>query len=184
MGSFVECAPGQIVGSVVDNVVLCLEPAGYFASQPLTAYLLIISIFVALAALYFNQLVSKKRATIDIVMHDSVSKEVNDAKADISELKSCTIYEISNTFESDMEKRKSILLLLNHYEFMAVGANNGAFDKGLLQQMKHSSIVSTYKRLKPCIERVRETEGRDTLFQDFEVLATAFDNKRLKKKGS
>lgn len=145
-------------------------------------YVLLLSVIVATIAIHRNNVNSRKKATVDIVVHDSSREDLQDAKRIVHNLKSGSLAHLGEEFENNQENRKAILLLLNHYEFLAVGTHTGAFDRKLLQELKHSSIVSTYDNLAICIHMMRKQKNSDTLFQDFEKLVASFKAKPLQKK--
>ena len=153
----------------------------YFVVTPLHTYILFLGTVVAIYTLRNNRVIAKKQATINFVQHELDNADLIAAKQTVIKLATKdALLQYSKKKNGSSDERAAIMRLLSHYEFMAVGVHSGALDEGLLQKMKHSTTVQTYSRLKPFILKLRASTGVDTIFQDFEALATRFDAKPLK----
>ncbi|AWG96463.1 DUF4760 domain-containing protein [Actinobacillus pleuropneumoniae] len=69
------------------------------------------------------------------------------------------------------EKNHAILDILNNYEFMASGIQEGAFDEEIYKRMKRSLIIQDWEILDIYIQALRKREQRPKLFCEFEWLA-------------
>ncbi len=144
-------------------------------------YVLLMGVMAAICALMVNQNIARKRATIDFVLHDLNSEKMDDAKL-VMTLDKDALLDLSKKSSFESENRKRALRLLNQYEFMAVGIKEGAFDKNLMNRMKHSTVTRTFDKFEPFINSLRqESEMSKTVFQDFEWLATSFKKMGLKQ---
>jgi hypothetical protein len=72
------------------------------------------------------------------------------------------------------------LKVLNTHEFIAVGVRMRAFDESVYKQMQCSNVLSRWSAAKGFITEQRESEGRPTIFQDFEQLACRWKLKPIK----
>ena len=151
----------------------------HFANHA-NVYVLLMGVIAAICALQVNQNIARKRATIDFVLHDMNSKEMDEAKA-VMTLDKDALLDLSKKSSSGSAHRKLVLRLLNQYEFMAVGIREGAFDKKLINRMKHSTVTRTFDKFEPFINSLRqEPDVNSTVFQDFEWLANSFKKMGLK----
>lgn len=103
-----------------------------------TAGAILISAGVAVCAIFYNAKLAKKRATIDLVMHQRQDATLNKAKRKVLTLHESTAqfskFALKEHFGT--EENDAILTVLNAHEFVAVGAREGSFDE------------KTYKRLR------------------------------------
>lgn len=137
-----------------------------------------ISAVVALYAVYRNTEISKKRATIDLVMHQKNDEKLQSANQVVNPiLKTNRITRFADDEHKDSEERKSILIILNNYEFISTGMREGVFHFGVYKRMRYGEIKRDWECFEPFILDLRSKTKRATLFQEFEWLA-----KKLKKK--
>ncbi|UXN37515.1 DUF4760 domain-containing protein [Avibacterium paragallinarum] len=121
-----------------------------------------------------NDLQWKQRATIDAVMSDRkdvgliqsrrVYAKMKSAKENFDALGSAPLLD-------NEEKNHAILDILNNYEFMASGIQEGAFDEEIYKRMKRSLIIQDWEILDIYIQALRKREKRPKLFCEFEWLA-------------
>ncbi|WP_111637444.1 DUF4760 domain-containing protein [Marinomonas shanghaiensis] len=134
----------------------------------------------ALAALYSirrNTVINRRRATVDLVLHqknDNDLKAANDIVNPLLRAKSITKYSDQEYKNSD--QRKAILTVLNNYEFIATGIKEEAFDFRLYKRMRYNMVVRDWVEFEPFVIEMRKTVQHPTLYQEFESLV-----KRLKK---
>ena len=98
----------------------------------ITSGAILITAGIAVLAIYRNSNIAKKRATVDLVMHQKQDTEFVAAKKKLHELhdKKVQFSKYALSENSKTEENESILCVLNEYEFVAVGIREGAFDEG------------------------------------------------------
>lgn len=136
-----------------------------------------------IATLFHNNNIARKRATIDLVLHQRADEELSSSKKSLHKL-----HEQDNGLgqwaargKEETPEHIAIMRVLNNYEFIATGIKEGAFDKKIYQRMQHSMTVRDYCALKGFISDIRQRHNNDKIFQEFEWLAKEFDAKPLKK---
>ena len=72
--------------------------------------------------------------------------------------------------------------MLNAKEFTATGILSNVFDENVYKQSQFTVFTRDWKRLECVVHHIRQHVGRDTLYQDFEILAIKWKNNPLKKR--
>ena len=125
----------------------------------ITGGAILLSAGVAAYAIIYNSWASRKRATIDLVMHHRQDKELIKAKklfhklhVDGTEFSKYSLKENSETDEYNL-----IITVLNAYEFVAVGIKNGAFHENIYKQMQWSVLVRDWGLLEIFVKKFRKS---------------------------
>jgi hypothetical protein len=142
-----------------------------------------LSAVIALATVVYTLRNSRKRATIDLVLHQSTNQALIDAKKKVGELhkRRAQMATYADDGQVDSDETKCILRLLNNYEFIASGIRDGAFDERIYKRMQHGVLVRDWNSLKPFIEQLRVSRDHDTLFQEFQWLGQRWKDNPLSK---
>jgi hypothetical protein len=77
------------------------------------------------------------------------------------------------------EKAEYIRHTLNHFEHLSAGIKEGIFDEQLAFQIKKGVVKNTWKQTREFIYLRREHLGSNTLYENFERLASAWQNERF-----
>jgi hypothetical protein len=140
-----------------------------------------ISAIVALFAVYRNTVISRRRATVDLVLHQKQDSGLAEANILVNPLiQNNNISDFCTESAKGSEERKAIFKILNNYEFVAVGVREKAFDLSLYKRMSHGTVVRDWDCFKSFVYDLRQKTERPTLFQEFEWLAKMFKKSRLK----
>ncbi len=153
-------------------------------SQEISNWILIGTLLVAVIALWRNHVINRRAATINMVIHqknDSRYTTARETFKTLQEEENVAKYADKTQLESDI--RDAILTILNQYEFVASGINEGAFCKGLYKRLQYGVVTKDYDKLEGFISELRRANKHPTLFQEFETLAKRFKKKPLKKRG-
>ncbi|MDP8162305.1 DUF4760 domain-containing protein [Pasteurella skyensis] len=126
------------------------------------------AIFTALS-IRSNTKNARQRATIDLILHQTQNKELQEAITLVNRLARQGIplvdhYKIDDVF------RGSILKVLNSREFTATGIRENIFDENVYKRSQCTNFTRDWKRLECVVLHIREATQKDTLFQDFEHL--------------
>lgn len=142
-----------------------------------------VSALIAIWAIHRNQVVNRRRATVDFVMRERDSKKLWAARDVVSGLlENGELESYATTEHLKSDEGKAILELLNHREFIASGIRENALDFKLYHRMQRGIVVKEWGQLKGFVANIRKNDQRgNTLFQEFEWLADKFKNKPLKK---
>lgn len=149
----------------------------------------ILSAVIAVWTLTKNERQARRRATIDLVLHemrDDVFRGYREKFAvmrDSGENFTLLASKKFNEMEDDEKgKREAIIALLSHYEFIATGVFEGALDENIYKRMKCSLIVKDWETLKVYVTALRASESRPKLFVELEALAYKWGKKSFWQK--
>jgi Domain of unknown function (DUF4760) len=130
--------------------------------------------------IHHNGVLAKKRALIDLIIHQKSDEKLLAATQVVYRLHEDGKH-LSALVGTDSEERRSILLVLNNQEFIATGIRMGAFDEKVYKQMQCSNVRKLWTTASGFVQELRKIDGRQTIFQDFEKLALKWDNNPIKK---
>jgi len=134
----------------------------------------------AIAVIYYNGKQARVRALIDLILHQKADTELIEATRRVYAMRSNGT-SLSSHVEVDSDQRKDILKVINHHEFIAVGIRMKAFDENVYKQMQCTNVLRLWSATKAFIYELREKDQKQTLFQDFERLATRWEAEPIKK---
>ena len=137
-------------------------------------------------ALYSNSKMSRLRATIDLNMQERHNLEFNKHRIVLSDLTKSpdklVDYAAADLDEASREQARSILEVLNNYEFAAVGIKQKAFCEKTYKDMKESLVIRDWSLLSSFVVRARQNKGQPTFCEHFEALAKKWVKEKSKKK--
>ncbi|MAW08338.1 MAG: hypothetical protein CME61_08700 [Halobacteriovoraceae bacterium] len=143
----------------------------------------LLSSAIAVVAIFRNQVISRRRATVDMVLHQKSDSQLQDHIDKFNELRSNSKNMPLSAYAGDDHKgtaeSKAILAVLNNYEFIASGVFQNAFDFELYKRMQYGVVVDRWDSLESFVKDIRKSRNHPTLFQEFEKLACKFKVKPL-----
>ena len=143
---------------------------------------ILVSILIATYIVYNNEKLAKKRATIDLVLHQKNDTDLSSALDLLRALDmDIGLAEYASMENKESSEYKAILVVLNHYEFVATGIKEKAFDENVYKRMVYGILVRDWVALKGFVAEIRQSRNRNTLFQEFQWLAERWIKKPLKE---
>lgn len=157
------------------------------------------SAYIAYSTIHSSRATSRERATLDTILDDNKDDSLTQSKnivlmfnedpkayylkhkkegeRDLAHLFCVAHHNLTN---DEAEIRAHFLKVLNRYEFYAIGINKGLFDEELFKRMYCSTMLKFWGVVNPSVSQLREFAKKDTLFKDFESLATRWKANPLK----
>lgn len=139
-----------------------------------------ISAIGAVAVIYYNGKQARVRALIDLIVQQKMDVDLIEATRTVYALKS-NGGKLTDHIGDESVERKAILKVLNNQEFICVGIRMGAFDEKVYKQMQCTNVVRLWSVAAGFIHEMRDKDGRKTIFQDFERLATRWTDDPIKQ---
>lgn len=137
------------------------------------------SAIAAVAVIYYGNKTSRKRATIDIILAHAADEKLNAAVRTVHRLHK------SNTKLTSLQRgswqMNDVILAINTMEFVALGIRKGAFDEHIYKELQFNDTMRLWHACCSLIHEIRSTEGKDTLFDQFEWLIKRWKKKPLRK---
>lgn len=136
---------------------------------------------VAMVSIYSARAVAMKKQSSDLVFSSRSDDAFNKGFACLR-----LQYEKGNVrdlVERRDEDAANARYILNYFEMLSIGIQNGIYDEGILKSNYYSTVISLRIYADAYVKRVREITGKDTNFQEFCRLGDLWTRKPLKKKG-
>lgn len=141
----------------------------------------ILSAVAAVAIIYYNAALARTRATIDLIIHQKADKELLDAVDKVYQMHRDKVQFSAYANKHESDECQCILRVLNNHEFIALGIRQKAFDEKIYKLMQYSNVMKVWNASRGIIHELRQSQGKDTLFQEFEWLAARWDKNPIKK---
>lgn len=136
-------------------------------------------------SIWSNQQENRKRATVDLILHQRSDLKLNEAMDLLGSLVQGQDFPSLSQYlnvEKYPKERSAILTVLNHREFVSVGINTGIIDEMLYKRSYYNMMLRDWKYLAKTIEDIRNSaKGSPTNFQDFELLVKRWQLNPLQK---
>ena len=138
----------------------------------------------AILIIYRNDRQARKRATIDLVLHNNTNTELNEAKKKIASYHAAGTNLSQYACKDLSEKPESqyMMTLLNNYEFIASGIKEGAFDEDIYKRMNRSVLIRDWEAMNSFVVELRKIFKKDTIYSEFEWLNNKWKNSEIPKK--
>ncbi|MCD2772789.1 DUF4760 domain-containing protein, partial [Pseudomonas aeruginosa] len=82
----------------------------------------------------------------------------------------------------ESEEANEIRYVLNHWERICVGINQGIYCEKMLREANYSTVMKLYEQAEPFIRAIREIEKKKTFYQELEKLHSKWVKKPLAEK--
>lgn len=161
----------------------------------------LVSALIAYGAISSSKAVSRERATLDTILADNKDMHLSEAKSDLysfiedyekyyekhecknssrqSLMQICEADDINLT-QTELRLKHKMMTVLNRHEFYAIGINNNLLDENLFKRMHCSNFLKLWDKVSPAVTQFRAKVGKDTIFKEFELLATRWKANPLK----
>lgn len=158
----------------------------------LKSYQVIISSAIAIGSTFFIVRGNRKTAAMtnaaNIIREMSKDDDLKDGITAINQWDSNGVGDgieklASSKCKEDYKDIKSkIVYVLNQYEHLAVGINNGIYSEEIVKQNSYGTVVNIISTTMPMIQKVRSISRRNTIWQEIECLANKWEQTPLKPK--
>jgi Domain of unknown function (DUF4760) len=114
-------------------------------------------------------------------MHERLNKTILDARGAVLKLhdERAEFTKFALRDQASSNEAKSILIVLNFYEFAAAGIRDGAFDEDMFKRMQFSMVLRDWSAFEGFVGELRKARGSATLFIEFQLLAQRWAKKPL-----
>jgi len=142
---------------------------------------LTVSAIAAVWVIRASKTQEKRRATIDLIMHQKRDANLVVARKSIMAMHESGEKNFSRFLSTPTSAEYvNILLVLNAHEFVSSGIREGAFDEYTYKRLRYFNLVLEWNALSAFVQEFQKLKGSNTLFQDFAWLGRRWVNKPLK----
>lgn len=148
----------------------------------ITSGAILFSAAVAVGAMIYNGRMARKRATIDLMLHQREDSRLVEAKKKVRQLheSNTQFLKYALTENSGTAENEAILMVLNNHEFVASGIREGAFEEMTYKRSWCHVLIRDWDALSTFVTEFRKSRQRPTLYKEFEWLATRWKANPLK----
>lgn len=163
----------------------CLSAVSFFSSELVRNLLVLSGIIVAVVSVLSAKQTAKRKQTADLLFGTRSDDKLSAGYRMLQTLhnapdKNIRIFATKDMNDSDEANR--IRYVLNHWERVCVGMNQGIYDEAMLHESSYSTILNIYEQALPFIQAVRQNTRKDTYYQELECLVAKWKKKPLARK--
>ena len=140
---------------------------------------IVFGVFVALISIATSRSLAQKKQSADLLFNSRGDERLQSGTAFIHEYHESADRNIRSLAGSSEQVAKDIRYLLNHFELLSVGIQNGIYDEQIVKKAWCTIVVTTYDRVLPFINASREKAKQNTYYQEFEWLALRWKSKPI-----
>ncbi len=161
---------------------ICTSVTTQLASEAFRNMLLMTGVLVAIISVIKVQSTAKKKQTADLMFGCRMDEQLRLGNEMVATMHdpAGSIKDLLKPERADGDETRAVKYVLNHWERICVGINEGIYHEEMLRQANRTNVVNLYRKAKPFIDAVRHQTGKKTFYKDFEKLALKWEKKPLK----
>jgi hypothetical protein len=157
----------------------------FLTSEATRNVFVLLGILVAVISVWSNKVTARKKQTADFLFASRTDDKLIDGNKCLADLHTSPDKNMKTFASRDKlhtEECANIRYVLNHYERIAIGIQADIYDEEMLKKASYSTVVRLHLQAKPFIDGVRESEGVQMYYQEFEWLVHRWAASPLKKR--
>jgi hypothetical protein len=146
--------------------------------------ILLVAAILAYLAIRSSRAIERRKAAAEVIFSSRKDSEFLASIHKISEIhfSDRNIATFAKHDNNGSPEAQSIRYALNHYEYIAVGIQQGIYDEDIFKHSHYTTVVKLYEHTKSYIDERRRLTERPTAYQEFECLACRWKENPLKHK--
>jgi Domain of unknown function (DUF4760) len=131
-----------------------------------------------------SRAIERRKAAAEVIFSTRKDSDLLSSlhKISVIHFSSINIATFAKNDKNGTDDAQSIRYALNHYEYIAVGIDQGIYDEDIFKHSHYSTVLKLYEHTKSYIAERRRIIGRQTTYQEFECLACRWKENPLKHK--
>ena len=114
------------------------------------------------------------RATLDFIAKREIDADILRAKSAFNKQRDSSDGFTKFLSNSHPDIKEHVKTILNDYELTALAVHTGIFDEKFYKRWFESSYLKDYHSVRPFIREVRDVEGNEQIYKEFEQLAVSW----------
>ena len=161
---------------------ICTTLTTVLASEAFRNLLLMSGVLTAIVSVVKVQSIAKKKQTADLLFGCRMDDQLRLGTQHVVAMHdpNGSIKDLLQAEQENSDAAVAVKYVLNHWERVCVGINEGIYHEEMLRQANRTNVVDLYQKSKPFIDAVRHKTGKNTFYKDFEKLALKWKDKPLK----
>ncbi|PKF72696.1 DUF4760 domain-containing protein [Pseudomonas fluvialis] len=163
----------------------CAGLVSLLGSKAFANFVLATGVAVAIVSVLSAKSTAKRKQTADLMFGTRADAELTKGYKRLQALHNApdaNIRSFAKDDKRDSEEANDIRYVLNHWERICVGINQGIYCEKMLHEASYSTVMNLYAQANPFIAAIRESTGKHTFYQELESLAKRWEKKPLVKK--
>jgi hypothetical protein len=155
-------------------------------AEGLRNFAILIGVLVAMVSIATARSLARKKQAADLLFQSRSIKELQLAAQCIEKHHNANDSNMRALANGSAQTEESALIrsLLNHFELISVGIQSGIYDERMIKESWCTIVTRTYDQALPFIQATRERDNKQTLYQEFELLAKRWKDCPLTAKRS
>jgi hypothetical protein len=153
-------------------VTLAAAPPFWWVAPLVTGLAALTAAIIAVTAILANRKMVRLRASLDLIERTESQQFYQDLRNAFRDAARANFENLSD------DLRQKVLMLLNHYEIIAIGCRHNVLDKKFYADWMRSALVRDWRRVENFVWALRHPPNRPPLpglFEHFENLAREWE---------
>ncbi|DBA08374.1 DUF4760 domain-containing protein [Pseudomonas aeruginosa] len=164
---------------------MCSAIIEFLASELFRNLLVLTGVIVAIVSVLSAKATAKRKQTADLMFGTRSDQELSKGYRRLQALHNAddsNMRAYAREDRRESEEANEIRYVLNHWERICVGINQGIYCEKMLREANYSTVMKLYEQAEPFIRAIREIEKKKTFYQELEKLHSKWVKKPLAEK--
>lgn len=140
---------------------------------------IVLSALAAALTILWNTKIARRRATLDILLQEQSEASLINERTEYVRLRDAGhLAQYAMPDETGSDNAAIIRSILNRYELIAIGIQQGTVDGKIYKKWCRTTFVKDWIALKPFVTQIRQTAGTSVYLCNFEALGRKWANKQ------
>lgn len=143
---------------------------------------ILLGVVVAIVSVMTARALARKKQAADLLFASRGDEQMQRGCQTVRKLHVEKGKNLFTMLDDDEHKTEfnDILYVLNHFETVSVGLRNGIYCENMMKDAWCTIMVSTYDFAAPVVKSMRTRDGKNTAFQEYELLVARWKASPLK----
>lgn len=133
---------------------------------------------IAIWGIISQRVITARQATLEFIRDAERDNDIITARREFNRLSKDPAGLGPIAADTTTDEYKSVQLVLNHFEMVAIGIQRGIFEDEIYRRWYKSGVIRAWKVAAPFIFARRTSTGNDALYHEFEEMARYYIGKR------
>ncbi len=169
----------------MDSVIGLGGAIWLFLAQPQVAALILIGgVGVAVRSINMHRLTERQKETVQLLFSARTDDKLEQGLAVLERIHDDPNDNIRAYGREKKQEADAVLIryVLNHWERIAIGVQEGTYCERIIKKAHCSSLLSLHDQARPMIAAIRDATGKKTYYQEIDWLVTRWAKNGLKER--
>lgn len=169
----------------MDFIISLGSDVWVFLAQPQTAALVLIGgVAVAVRSINMHRLTERQKETVQLLFSARTDDKLEQGLAVLERIHDDPNDNIRAYGRDKKQEPDAVLIryVLNHWERIAIGVQEGTYCERIIKKAHCSSLLSLHEQARPMIAAIRDATGKKTYYQELDWLVGRWHKNGLKQR--